>query len=70
VESNILTINAHELTPYRFGTKFYTDRIRKYFVSEMRFEPVKKDPFLANELSVKKINILLHWFKIQNKITN
>jgi hypothetical protein len=35
----ILTKNAQELTPYRFGFKCDTNRIRKYFLSELRFEP-------------------------------
>ncbi len=45
VESNIigqytciLTNNAQELTPYRFGFKCDTNRIRKYFLSVLRFE--------------------------------
>jgi hypothetical protein len=46
VESNIigqytyiLTNNAQALTPYRFGFKCDTNRIKTYFLSELRFEP-------------------------------
>jgi hypothetical protein len=31
--------NAQELTLYRFGFKCDTNRIKKYFLSEPRFEP-------------------------------
>jgi hypothetical protein len=34
----ILTNNAHELTPYRLEFKFDTSRIRKYFLSVLKFE--------------------------------
>jgi hypothetical protein len=33
-----LTNNAHKLTSYRFGFKCETNRIRKYFLSELRFK--------------------------------
>jgi hypothetical protein len=31
--------SAQELTPYSFGFKCDTKRIRKYFLSEPRFDP-------------------------------
>jgi hypothetical protein len=31
--------NAQELIHYRFGFKCDTNRIRQYFLSELRFEP-------------------------------
>jgi hypothetical protein len=35
----ILRNNAQELTSYRFGLKYDTSRIRKYFLCEPRVEP-------------------------------
>jgi hypothetical protein len=61
----ILTNYAQELTPYRFRFKCDTNRIRKYFLFELTFEPrslKRKMNTLANSamlwcLYLIKINI-------------